>query len=101
MAAPENGFDAQAMTGSRQTGLGVYAMALSKVLGKHPEAVDLKLLSPKEHREFKGTLERLKWERYDLPMAAMREEVELLHSPAFSVPPDLWPPGIFPKFRKS
>jgi glycosyltransferase involved in cell wall biosynthesis len=90
MKPPRIGFDAQAMTGSRQTGLGIYALHLSKLMEKHPEAVDLRLLWPKDQKVFKGTLERLKWEQYDLVMAAIREEVDLIHSPAFSCPRFMW-----------
>jgi glycosyltransferase involved in cell wall biosynthesis len=86
MKPPRIGFDAQALTGDIQTGLGVYARTLSSIMEKHPDAVDIHLLWPKDHKPFEGTLERLRWEQYDLRMAAIREEVDLIHSPAFSVP---------------
>jgi glycosyltransferase involved in cell wall biosynthesis len=86
MKPPRIGFDAQTLTGDIQTGLGVYARILSSDMEKHPEAVDIRLLWPKDHKPFVGTLERLRWEQYDLRMSAIREEVDLIHSPAFSVP---------------
>jgi glycosyltransferase involved in cell wall biosynthesis len=86
MKPPRIGFDAQSLTGEIQTGLGVYARSLSGVMEKHPEAVDLRLLWPRDKKPFSSTLERLKWEQFDLVMAANQEEVSLIHSPAFSVP---------------
>jgi len=80
------GYDAQSLTGKNQTGLGVYAKHLARVLEKHPETINLKLLWPLGRKPFKGTIERLIWEQYHLPMAAMKEEVDLLHVPCFSVP---------------
>ncbi len=80
------GFDAQSLTGKYQTGLGVYAKHLARILEKHPETIDLRLLWPSGHRQFKGTMERLLWEQYHLVMAAHREEVDLIHSPCFSAP---------------
>ncbi len=80
------GYDAQSLTGKHQTGLGVYAKNLARVLERHPETVNLKHLWPKHHRSFRRTLERLAWEQYHLVMAAHNEEVDILHVPCFSIP---------------
>jgi len=80
------GFDAQSLTGKNQTGLGVYSLGLSKVLERHPETINLRRLWPKGRRVFRRTHERLIWEQYHLVMAAIREEVDIIHTPCFSVP---------------
>jgi glycosyltransferase involved in cell wall biosynthesis len=80
------GLDAQSLTGKNQTGLGVYAKNLARIFEKHPETIDFRLLWPKDRRPFEKTLERLIWEQYHLILAAAHEEVDLLHSPCFSVP---------------
>jgi glycosyltransferase involved in cell wall biosynthesis len=86
MKPPRIGFDAQTLTGERQTGLGVYSRGLTDILKKHPEALKLELLWPTEKRPFRRTLERLAWEQYYMVMEAIRKEVDLIHIPAFSVP---------------
>lgn len=80
------GYDAQSLTGKYQTGLGVYAKNLARILERHPQSIDLRFLWPKDHKPFKKTMERLVWEQYGLIFEANREEVELLHMPCFSVP---------------
>jgi glycosyltransferase involved in cell wall biosynthesis len=80
------GFDAQSLTGKFQTGLGIYAKNLARILEKHPQSIDLKLLWPPDHKPFSKTMERLRWEQYKLIFEANREEVELIHIPCFSVP---------------
>lgn len=80
------GYDAQSLTGKYQTGLGVYAKNLARILEKHPVSVDLRLLWPQGRKPFNRTLERLVWEQYRLVFEANREEVELIHVPCFSVP---------------
>lgn len=80
------GYDAQSLTGKNQTGLGVYSKHLARILEKHPETLDLKLLWPPERKPFRGTMERLKWEQYQLVMKAEKEEVDVLHVPCFSAP---------------
>ena len=80
------GYDAQSLTGKHQTGLGVYSKHLARILERHPETLKLKLLWPKGRKSFKRTIERLRWEQYDLVMAAHRESVQILHVPCFSAP---------------
>ncbi len=80
------GYDAQSLTGKFQTGLGVYAKNLARILEKHPVSIDLRLLWPQGRKPFNRTLERLVWEQYRLVFEANREEVELIHVPCFSVP---------------
>jgi len=80
------GYDAQALTGKHQTGLGVYAVNIARNLEKHPESVKMKLLWPAGRKVFKKTMERLIWEQFHLVLAAHREEVDLIHTPCFSVP---------------
>lgn len=83
---PKIGFDAQTLTGNIQTGLGVYSRAISNILKKHPDVLDLKFLWPKDKKPFKRTLERLLWEQYYLVNEAVKADVALIHIPAFSVP---------------
>lgn len=80
------GYDAQSMTGKYQTGLGVYSKGLARILERHPETVDLRLLWPKHRRPFRRTWERMAWEQYYMLMGGIREEVDLIHVPCFSVP---------------
>jgi len=80
------GYDAQSLTGKNQTGLGVYSKHLARILEKHPESIDLRLLWPQGRKPFKGTWERLMWEQYNLVMTAVREDIDILHVPCFSLP---------------
>ncbi len=80
------GFDAQSLTGKYQTGLGIYAKNIARIMEKHPETINLKMLWPKGRKPFRRTMERLTWEQYYLVMAAHREEVDIIHMPCFSVP---------------
>jgi len=80
------GFDAQSLTGKYPTGLGVYSRNLVRILERHPETIDLRLLWPRNRLPFERTLQRLVWEQYHLVMAATREEVNVIHTPCFSVP---------------
>ncbi len=86
MRPPIIGFDAQSLTGKNPTGLGVYSLRLVKVLQRHPEALDLRLIWPTRRKPFRRTMERLIWEQYYLVFAAIKEEVDLIHVPCFSVP---------------
>jgi len=86
MRPPRIGFDAQSLTGNFQTGLGVYSHGLVRVMEKHPEALDLRLIWPKPRKPFRRTAERLLWEQYHFVLGAIREEVDLVHMPCFSVP---------------
>jgi glycosyltransferase involved in cell wall biosynthesis len=74
------------MTGKQQTGLGVYAQGLVRIMLQHPEAVDLRLIWPRDHKPFRRTIERLIWEQYYFLTTAMRQECDLIHTPCFSVP---------------
>jgi len=80
------GFDAQSLTGKYQTGLGVYAKNLARILDKHPETINLKYLWPIGRKPFRRTMQRLLWEQYYLVMNAHKEQADILHSPCFSVP---------------
>jgi len=80
------GFDAQSLTGKYQTGLGVYSRNLARQMEKHPETINLKLLWPVDRKPFRKTIERLVWEQYNMVLAAIKAEVDLIHVPCFSVP---------------
>ncbi|HDS30092.1 MAG TPA: glycosyltransferase family 1 protein, partial [Firmicutes bacterium] len=86
MRPPIIGIDAQSLTGKLQTGLGVYSQGIVNVMKRHPEAVDLRLIWPRDKKPFRRTFERLVWEQYYFVNAAYRQEVDLIHSPCFSVP---------------
>jgi glycosyltransferase involved in cell wall biosynthesis len=109
---PQIGFDAQSLTGTVQTGLGMYARGIARALEKKRELISLELLWPKDRKPFSATGERILWEMFNLPSKAKAAKSDLIHLPCFGVPrltsiprvvtahdliilkhPDMMPPG--------
>ncbi len=80
------GFDAHAADG-RVTGLGVYVRHLVEALKKTAGSeFDLHFYKRKKAGKDLSTPARLGWENFELPQLAARDQVRLLHVPAFAPP---------------
>lgn len=84
---PIIGFDAQATQG-RQSGLGVFTRSLLNALKEEiQEPVKLHVYTRKAPENANiNTARRLLWENWILPQLARRDEVDILHVPAFAPP---------------
>jgi glycosyltransferase involved in cell wall biosynthesis len=91
------GMDGQSLMGGGSTGLGRYTQSLIDAFSEWGGEVRVKLYQPKGREVqsgFKSSLQRLKWEQFEMPLTAMKEDLDLFHTPCFSLPAMLKLPRV-------
>ncbi|MCD6216759.1 glycosyltransferase family 4 protein [bacterium] len=83
------GMDGQSLLGGGATGLGRYTQSLIDAFDEWGGEIHVKLYQPKgkKYEEgFTSTSQRLKWEQYGVVMEAMKDKLDVFHTPCFSLP---------------
>ena len=83
------GMDGQSLLGGGATGLGRYTQSLIDAFDEWGGEIQVKLYQPKGTKYaggFTSTSQRLKWDQYGVVMEAMKDRLDLFHSPCFSLP---------------
>lgn len=84
------GIDGQSVMGGGATGLGRYTQALIDAFEEWGGEIQAKIYMPKSEKVqkegFKSSIERLKWEQWGMVMQAMKDELDVFHTPCFSLP---------------
>lgn len=81
--------DGQSLLGGGATGLGRYTQSLIDAFDEWGGEIQVKLYQPKGKKYeagFTSTLQRLKWEQYGVVMEAMKDSLDIFHTPCFSLP---------------
>lgn len=83
------GIDGQSLLGGGATGLGRYTQSLVDAFDEWGGEIQVKLYQPKAEKYqngFTSTSQRLKWDQYGVVMEAMKDSLDVFHSPCFSLP---------------
>jgi len=79
------GIDGQSLMEGGKTGLGRYTQSLIDAFKEWEGEVRTKIYMPRKD-QFRSSRERLIWEQIQLPQIAMRDDLDVFHTPCFSLP---------------
>ena len=79
------GIDGQSLMEGGKTGLGRYTQSLVDAFKEWEGEVRTKIYMPRKE-QFRSSRERLIWEQIQIPQLAMRDDLDVFHSPCFSLP---------------